>query len=89
MLHSICSLGVGAMLLLGNDSVFVGGGDGTLSHFQKEKRHTSDPAIQIDSSITSLSKTTEGDLIVGTVDGTLMRQVQVRFLSPDWHLNVT
>lgn len=73
MLHNVCALGVGDMVLLEKDCILVGGGDGTLSHFQKEDSYSSKSTIKVSSSVSSLSNTARGDILVGTVDGSLIR----------------
>lgn len=71
----MCSLGVGDMALLSNGQILVGGGDGTLTYFEKDDMRVQSPAIQLNkSSITSVSISSHGeDTIVGTAEGSILR----------------
>ncbi|GMH32361.1 hypothetical protein BSKO_00195 [Bryopsis sp. KO-2023] len=86
VVHNVCSLGVGDMILLKTGQLMVGGGDGTLQVFDMEDMRTDASAIQLrNTSISSLSTAPDSNdctLIVGTTEGSLLRHLDSNSVVP-------
>lgn len=76
LVHPVCSLGVGAVMLSPHGLILVGGGDGSISVFNfEEARNAARPCAAVSGTVTSLSCTADGALLVGTAQGCIFRVV--------------